>query len=422
MRKDGAKFSQVDTTDIDLGTRIAFVTEIARRLHQYGTAAPSLEGVINRISRKLGLWCQVLSTPTSIVMSCADFAHRNDPLAQVTQVIRLAPGEIHLGRLCQIDEIADRVTNGTLDIAHGFTFLRNVSDQPDRLSRLHSILSFGMASLSVAAILHTSWSDLVVAGLTGMLIGLIAQVFRHRSRLAPSFEAISALLATGIATSVSAYLFPLSVKSVVLASLITLLPGLTLTTAVRELSTGHLVSGASRMAGSMATLLKLSFGTVAAAQLCTVLHIPLNPQIISPVPGWAEWVALVVGCYSFAVLFRCQRRDYPLVMLSVMIGYLATYFGSSAFSPEFGVFIGGVVVSAGSNLYSKLAQRPGALVRLPGIIMLVPGSVGFRTLSLVFERDLFLGIDTAFSLIALLVSLVAGLLFGDLLISPRRQL
>lgn len=408
--------------DITLSTRIAFVVEIARRLHQYGTAAPSLEGVINRVSGKLGLSCNVLSTPTSIVLSCADRAHSDDPLAQITQVIRLAPGEVHLGHLCQVDEIADRVTAGTLDIAEGFALLRSVPDRPDPMSRLLSVVSFGIASIAVAAILHTSWLDLAVVGVIGMLIGFIAEMFRRGSRLAPSFEAISALLATLIATNVSAYCFPLSIKSVVLASIITLLPGLTLTTAVRELSTGHLVSGSARMAGSMATLLKLSFGTVAAAQLCRVLHILPSTQILPSIPGWIEWVALLGGCYAFAVLFRCEPRDYPLVMTSVMFGYLATYLGSTAFSPEFGVFIGGLSIGAVSNLYSKLAQRPGALVRLPGIIMLVPGSVGFRTLSLVFEKDLFLGIDTAFSLIALLVSLVAGLLFGDLLISPRRQL
>ncbi|MDE1960911.1 MAG: threonine/serine exporter family protein, partial [Xanthomonadaceae bacterium] len=58
----------------------------------------------------------------------------------------------------------------------------------------------------------------------------------------------------------------------------------------------------------------------------------------------------------------------------------------------------------------------------PGIILLVPGSVGFRTLSLMFERDVYLGLDMGFTLLAILVALVAGLLFGDLLVAPRRSL
>ena len=87
-----------------------------------------------------------------------------------------------------------------------------------------------------------------------------------------------------------------------------------------------------------------------------------------------------------------------------------------------GVFMAGLVMGASSNLYAMLASRPGALVREPGIILLVPGSGGFRSLSAVLERDVLLGLDTAVSLIVVLISLVAGLLFGDLLIPPRRAL
>jgi uncharacterized membrane protein YjjB (DUF3815 family) len=62
------------------------------------------------------------------------------------------------------------------------------------------------------------------------------------------------------------------------------------------------------------------------------------------------------------------------------------------------------------------------VIREPGILLLVPGSVGFRSMSFLLERDTPLGLDTAMLLLTLLVSIVAGLMFGDLLISPRRSL
>jgi len=40
----------------------------------------------------------------------------------------------------------------------------------------------------------------------------------------------------------------------------------------------------------------------------------------------------------------------------------------------------------------------------------------------VFQRDVYQGLDTSFSLIVILISLVAGLLFGNLLLPPRRTL
>ena len=87
-----------------------------------------------------------------------------------------------------------------------------------------------------------------------------------------------------------------------------------------------------------------------------------------------------------------------------------------------GRFLAGLVVTAASNVYARNANRPGALIRVPGIILLVPGSVGFRSITLMMERDVMMGLDTAFTLLNALIALVAGVLFGNLLVAPRRNL
>ncbi|GMV30717.1 MAG: hypothetical protein AMXMBFR59_28420 [Rhodanobacteraceae bacterium] len=405
-----------------LRDRVGFVIALARRLHEYGTAAPRLEEAIGKVSARLGLVCDVLSTPTSIVLSFTEQGHELDPVADITQVIRLAPGEVNLRRLCAVDEIADRVIDGSLDLQTGYRQLLELGRPPSRRTRWLTVLSFGVASASVATLLKTSWIDLLVVAVLGWLIGLLALAAERRPRLSYSFEALSALLVTLIATAFSAYVAPLTLNAVVLASLIVLLPGMTLTTAVRELSSQHLVSGVARMAGATATLLKLTFGAVAATQLCRVVGVVPLSGVLPPVPLWVEWLGLGAGALSFAVLFRSAPRDGFIVVGSVMFGYALTRLGGAQFGPEFGVFIAGLGVGAVSNLYATWYQRPGAVIREPGIILLVPGSVGFKSLSFVFERDVFLGVDTAFSLITILVSLVAGLLFGDLLVPPRRSL
>jgi uncharacterized membrane protein YjjB (DUF3815 family) len=234
------------------------------------------------------------------------------------------------------------------------------------------------------------------------------------------------MVATAVAIVVSAFVVPLAIKSVVLASLIVLMPGMSLTTAVREISSQHLVAGVARMGGAISTLLKLSFGTVAATSLCAAVGIHARDYALPPLPGWTELPALLIGAFGFAILFRAARRDWLIVMGAVIVGYLATRWGGqiSGTLPgaPFGVFLGGFLLSALANFYARLAKRPGAVIREPGIILLVPGSVGFRSMSFLVERDTTLGMDSGILLLTLLVSLVAGLLFGDLLISPRRSL
>ena len=400
---------------------MGFVIELARRLHEYGTAAPRLEDVINLVSARLGLSCNVLSTPTSIVMSFSDLTDE-EGLAEITQVVRMDPGSVDLKRLCQIDEIADQVIDGRLDLAAGRRRLHEFRLSVRSAHRGWVVASYAISAASIAAILHAGWTGVATAGLIGALIGVVYIASLHRPNIAAASEAIGALIATFVAFLVAAYVAPIAVRSVIIASLIVLMPGLTLTTAVRELSSQHLISGTARTMGAVATLLKLAFGALAATQLCALVGIMPLSEVETPVPEWTEWIAVITAAFAFAVLFRAPRRYVPVVVASVVLGYFCAQLGTEKVAPAFGVFLASLVVGAASNIFARVAQRPGALVREPGIILLVPGSVGFRTLSFVFERDVLLGLDTAITLVTLLVSIVAGLLFGDLLVPPRRKL
>ena len=412
----------VSTSTATAAKRMAFVIEIARRLHEYGTSAPRLEEAIDSVSARLGLNCHSLSTPTSILFSFTDRSSGDDALAELTQVIRVSPGQDDLRHLSAVNEIADRVIDGDLDVDAGFRLLRAIHSAPSTQRYLLEVSAYGIAAASVAAILKCGWADLATAFGLGTVVGAIAFACEQRPRLRPSLEALSALVATLFATLVAVYLTPLTLKAVQLASLIVLLPGMTLTTAVRELSTQHLVSGVARFGGAVATLLKLAFGTVVANQLCLLMNWVPSAAAPTPIPAWAQWVALLFGCFSFAVLFRSARRDIPLAMGATALGYLITYYGGREFSPQFGVFLAGLAMGALSNLYARVSRRPGALVRVPGIILLVPGSIGFLSLSQIAQHDVFLGINSAINLTAVLISLVAGLLFSDLVVPPRRAL
>jgi uncharacterized membrane protein YjjP (DUF1212 family) len=367
--------------------RSEFVIELTRRLHAYGTTAPRLEGAIVKVARTLGLRCEVWSNPTGIIISFGGgLGPEGGP--ENTRVLRLEPGDVDLRKLCRTDAIAEEVLAGTLDLSAGMAALRALDRPPSRKAIALTVFSFGLTSASVAAILRTGLADIVVAGLIGWLIGALSMLAVGRPRLSEALDAVSALLATLIAAAIAALVVPLSLKSVVVASLIVLLPGMMLTNAVAEVSSQHLVSGTARFAGALASLLKLTFGTVAAMQIVRLVGWVPQEAVPVPLPLWVEGVALLAASYAFAVLFRAESRDYLLVMASAWLGYVVTRIAGLWLTSEqggfpAGVFLAGIVVTAVSNIYARWSNRPGALIRVPGIILLVPGSVGFRSLTFV---------------------------------------
>jgi len=401
--------------------RIEFVVELATRLHTYGTTAQRLEGAVGAVAKRLGLRCNPWSNPTGMILSFSD-ASTDSPLLDTTQVIRLEPGSTDLRKLCAADAIAEDVLAGRSDLAAGSIALHALDRPPGKRARALEIFSYGLSAAAVAGLLRSDWADIFTAGAIGVLIGALHVAGLRRPRVQEAEEAIAALVATLLAAAVATFLFPLTTKTVVIASIIVLMPGMMLTNAVSELSSQHLVSGTARFGGALAILLKLTFGTVAAMQFVRLLGWHPQEAISHHGPRWVEWASLIVSAYSFAVLFRADCRDYLVVMLSACLGYGVTRWAGAELGNDAGVFFGSVVISAASNAYARWTNRPGALVRVPGIVLLVPGSVGFRSLTFVLERDLILGLNTAVAVLTVLVALVAGVLFGNLLIPARRNL
>jgi uncharacterized membrane protein YjjB (DUF3815 family) len=213
----------------------------------------------------------------------------------------------------------------------------------------------------------------------------------------------------------------------VVSALIVLMPGLMLTTAMTELATQQLSSGSARAAGALTVLLKLTFGSIAATQVLGAIGWTVPTPAPSTLPVAVEWVAAVLAAASFATLFQAARRDVPLVMASALAGYVITRVTGAWFADGSAVFAGGVffaslAMAALANLYGRWSGRPGSLVRLPGIMLLVPGSVGFRALGMVMARDYTMGLETLIAVLSALLALTAGLLFGALLVPPRRHL
>ena len=110
-------------------------------------------------------------------------------------------------------------------------------------------------------------------------------------------------------------------------------------------------------------------------------------------------------------------------MASAIAGYLISRFGGEWFGAQAGLFLSALITTAAGNVYARWRNRPGALVRLPGLIMLVPGSIALRgVITLVQAQDIGAGQDAAMLALNTLMGLLAGLLFGNLLVSARRNL
>lgn len=410
------------TTSASYAQRVAFVSEIASRLHSYGTTAQRLEAALIALSQQLDLDCEPWSNPTGVILSFSD-PSKAIGSSDITRVIRLAPGENDLYKLSVADYIADSVASGRMSIAQGHTALRRLDREVDGRGKAMQIFAFGLAAASVAGLWKLPWLDIATAGVIGLLIGLLTQYTDRRPATKEAGDALAALLAGFVATVVASLIGSLNLNTVIIASLVVLLPGMALTNAVNELASQHWVSGTARLAGAVTTVLKLTVGAVIAVTLTQYLGLEPQVRAVRPQAPWVEWASLVAAAFAFAVLFKAHVRDYGWVMAAAMAGYvIARYAGQEWGSPA-GVFASAMMLTAAGNLFGRTIQKPGALIRLPGIIMLVPGSTSLRGfINLVQQQNVDVGQAALLAVTNIVMALVAGLLFGNLLVPARKNL
>ena len=397
-------------------TAVGFVLHLGRALHTYGYSAQRLEDILGATSDRLGLHGhQFFSTPTSIMASFGPLGR------QRTHMLRVEPGEVNLGKLAALEELSLEVAQGRTSPGDGTAVITRIAEAPPPYGPVRTTLAYGIVSGAACQFLGGGGREVVVASLLGLGLGLFALVATAQPRLGRVFEPVAAFLVSVAAVGLAHLAGPLSVLVATIAGLIVLMPGLTLTTAMAELATRHLASGTARLSGAFITFLSIAFGVALGNRLGGAAFgapATADPTLL---PAWASLVALVVAPLSFVVILRADPRDTPWIVAAGVLGVLGGRLGAATLGVELGTFAGALAVALASSVYERWRRRPAAVVLVPGILLLVPGSVGFRSLTSLMERRAVAGIETAFSMILTAVALVAGLLIAGVIAPEPRM-
>jgi len=396
--------------------KVEFILLLARSLQACGAAAHHLERALSKVGRRLDMDSEYLAFPTGLLASfSAGTEHRS-------VVLRFQPGQIDLSRLSRIDEAADRVIDGQLSLEQGIKALEAIAASSDPYPRIVQVIAYALASAGFVTALKGSWADLIAATAIGWMIGIMDVWGQKWTSFQQLFPAAACFLATVLATIVAPSLRTLTPDIVILSSIIVLIPGLALVVSFVELSTKNLIAGTARLAGATGDLLKLVFTVAITKKLLPGSDTPTLVGSQSPLPPWMELLGVAGLALGFSLLFRVRPKHFISALLVSVSAYGMARLGSERLGLELSFFVTGAFVAVSSNVLARLLKRPGLITLLPGIILIVPGSINYRGFVSMFKQDVMDTVRTTFSVVIIAVSLVAGLFFGNTIVPPRRSL
>jgi uncharacterized membrane protein YjjP (DUF1212 family) len=392
-----------------------FLVVLGTALHAYGTPTHRIEEAVTEVARKHGLRAQFLVTPTSIQASFGQGSRRAHYLERVDA------GEVDLQKLTRLHRLLQAAYQGEIDPASAAAEVEEVRDAEPGYPRPVLALGFSLASAAAARVFAGGPAEIGVSAIAGLILGTLMVYGVSIARLQRLIVPLGALV-TAVTVGILSNFIEVVRPICIIASLIVMIPGMRLTSAMQELALGHLVSGTARMTGAILILMQLGLGVALGSNLIDALTSPMLADTPTPLPGWSTAVAIVFVAFSCTVLYLGRMRDFLTVLPMSFVAYFASRYGQMWLGPEVGAAIGALLLGIGANAISRWLDQPTAIAIIPALLLLVPGSLGFRSLQSLMAEDVTTGIAAGFSTFMIAIAIVSGLLVANLLVVSRRLL
>jgi uncharacterized membrane protein YjjP (DUF1212 family) len=404
--------TQSISRDTNLNEVVRLLVALGTALHQMGQAAHKVERSLVQVAERFQVPLQAFILPTGHFLSI----HRAE--GPITFVLRMKPSAVDLDRLSQVMLVADRLIDGSMTPVAGEAKIAKIMQTAIPRGFLPTVAAYTLSAAPFSVFFGGGWQELIVSTCVGLAVGILAFVMERYRRAGRPFELIAAAAAAFIAGSADEIFGAYGGWIPLAAGLVVLLPGIGLVDALEELANGQLTAGASRLANVGTVFLALTLGSVTGYQLAEIWP-KIHDAEPAHSPEWFLLPALLVVAVGSLLRFRARASDFGIILGASIVALVGSRFGKTYVGELAGPFLAATLLGIAGNLYARFSRRAAELVIVPGIALLVPGSIGYRSLEAFLSQDTDHGVDSAFQMFLVGIALVAGLLFSNSLLGER---
>lgn len=364
---------------------------LARALHAAGAPAWRIEQAVARLGESEAVPLDCFAVPTGLQL--AD--------GERVRLVRATSGEPDL----TAQHALERAVRAPAPRAALRRTLVALDARP-ALSARTVLLAYASVAAGGALLFDGGVGTLLGATLAGLWVGgLVAWGSLLGDGVARLLPVLAAAGATALVHALS-HAVPLNVEVAVIAGLLVLLPGLSLTTGVAEVAEGHLSAGAARMTGAAVALLLLGLGAAGGAGLVAAAPAGSGLALVGAIP-----LGLWLSVGGLAVLFRASVAQVPWIAVGVATAWVVPH-ALPGLPPTAVDFLTAATLGLMGGALARQLRQPAQVLTLPGILLLVPGARALAALGALLRHDLC-GIEILADSLATSGALVSGLLLAS---------
>ncbi len=196
---------------------------------------------------------------------------------------------------------------------------------------------------------------------------------------------------------------------------------MTLTIGMRELATSHLQSGVANSAIAFVQLVGLVFGAAVGTSIATSWFGVAD--VVSP-DGFGievQVLAAAVAGLAFTITLNAHVHDAAWASGAAVLAIVVDALAEPLVGKQAAVFVAALVVGLAGNAFALVRSRSALLVIVPGILMLVPGSLGYESAASLLGDNTVAGVEAAFDTLIVALSIVYGLIVSAALLPDQAR-
>ncbi|MGB6986531.1 MAG: threonine/serine exporter family protein [Candidatus Aquilonibacter sp.] len=393
--------------------KAVFLATMARELHRSGVATDGLEETLGDIAETIGLQVQIFALPTQITIAVGPMWNQRIVL------LRLPPGRVNLRKLSLLNAIYDRLRAGEIDYREASVLVTNIDRRWPGRNVLWEIPALTLLAIGVAILLGGGARELTVAGCIGFFTGIISAIAERVPIVARLFEAIAAFAATLIVAAFSKIFGPTNIYISIVAGVVVLLPGYSLTLALHELANNELVAGMARLGRVLSVLLELGCGAFLGFAVIGPSLLQTGDVMPHAVAGRWWILAAVLMTAGISIDLDTPLRDVIWVFASSFVALLTSHLLAGTPVHTISAFLSAFLCGIVANVGARILRVPQALMLVPALLVLVPGSLSYESVLFAFQHNISSAVTFGINATFAAVQLVAGLLLSQLVVPAK---
>ena len=222
---------------------------------QSGGETYRVEDTMMRIAAAFGIdKTHSYVTPTGIIFS----AEGDEPTK--TKLIRISTRSTDLKKVAMVNSVSRRITSGDINLDQALTHLKELEALNVTFPFMVQVAAASIASGCFMIMFKGVWSDFIPAMISGGA-GYFGFLYFHRYIPVKFFSEFLASFIIGLLSLIFVKIgIGQQLDKIIIGSVMTLVPGILVTNAVRDLMAGHLVSGLSKGAEALLTAFAIGSG------------------------------------------------------------------------------------------------------------------------------------------------------------------